>query len=56
MALSDEALSDPWRVVCPHGHSTLRWHRADRSYCREWGQSYPFGELVDKAEDQVGLG
>ena len=54
MALSVDAFEDPWRVVCPRGHTTLRWKRADRvAYCRQCGRSYPFGELVDKAESEV---
>ena len=57
MALSEDAFEDPWRVVCPRDHSTLRWDRADRvAYCRQCGRCYSFGELVDKAQDDSAEG
>jgi hypothetical protein len=42
-------LADPYRVSCPHGHTSLRLStEEDTVYCRSCQRIYAAAKLVDK--------
>ena len=52
MPISPEAFDEPWRVVCPRGHTTLRPSQDGlTAYCTTCGSRFDGEELIDRKEE-----
>ena len=51
MAFAEQALDEPWRVVCPKGHTNVEPTREPgRAYCCTCKHHYDHEDLTDRKE------